>query len=137
MKMRSTFVPPEDYKPLKKYKKIYLTETAINDSKANYVGRIIGPQGSTQKLIERRSNCKIGVRGKGANKHQKDIFQNYEPLHIIIVADNDESLEKGVREVHSILNNEPDDQLEEELKKLEGRIVLGKLDDNYCDNCQQ
>ena len=30
---------------------IYLTETAINDSKANYIGKIIGPGGSTQKLI--------------------------------------------------------------------------------------
>lgn len=59
---------------MKKYKKIYLTETAINDSKANYIGKIIGPQGSTQKLIEKRSGCKIAVRGRGANKHQKDIF---------------------------------------------------------------
>ena len=81
MKMRKTyifnnfrFVPPDDYKPMKKYKKIYLTETAINDSKANYIGKIIGPQGSTQKLIEKRSGCKIAVRGRGANKHQKDIF---------------------------------------------------------------
>jgi splicing factor 1 len=79
-------VPPEDYKPLKKFKKIYLTESAINDSKANYIGKIIGPQGSTQKLIEKRSGCKIAVRGRGANKAHKDIFENYEPLHIIIVA---------------------------------------------------
>lgn len=51
MKMRSTFAPPEDYKPLKKYKKIYLTDSAMNDTKANYIGRIIGPEGKTQKLI--------------------------------------------------------------------------------------
>lgn len=51
MKMRKTFVPPEDYKPLKKFKKIYLTDNAINDSKANYIGKIIGPGGKTQKLI--------------------------------------------------------------------------------------
>lgn len=74
MKMRSTFVPPDDYKPLKKYKKIYLTESAANDGKANYIGKIIGPEGKTQKLIEKRSNCKIAVRGRGANKKQKDIF---------------------------------------------------------------
>lgn len=86
MKMRSSFIPPEDYKPLKKFKKIYLTETAANDTKANYIGKIIGPQGSTQKIIEKRSGCKIAVRGRGANKKQKDIFENYEPLHIIVVA---------------------------------------------------
>jgi hypothetical protein len=44
------------------------------------------------------------VRGRGANKKQKDIFENFEPLHIIIVADNDESLDKGVAEVQNILN---------------------------------
>ena len=96
MKMRKTyryclirFVPPSDYKPLKKFKKIYLTENAVNDSKANYIGKIIGPGGKTQKLIENRSGCRIGVRGRGANKNAKDIFENYEPLHILIVGDND------------------------------------------------
>ncbi len=69
-----SFIPPEDYKPLKKFKKIYLTEQAINDSKANYIGKIIGPQGQTQKIIEKRSGCRIAVRGRGANKKQKDIF---------------------------------------------------------------
>ena len=59
---------------MKKFKKIYLTEAAINDSNANYLGRIIGQGGSTQRLIESRSGCKIAVRGRGANKHQKDIF---------------------------------------------------------------
>ena len=51
MKMRKTFVPPSDYKPLKKFKKIYLTDNAVNDTKANYIGKIIGPGGRTQKLI--------------------------------------------------------------------------------------
>lgn len=67
-------MPPSDYKPLKKFKKIYLTENAVNDSKANYIGKIIGPGGKTQKLIENRSGCRIGVRGRGANKNAKDIF---------------------------------------------------------------
>lgn len=102
------FVPPEDYKPLKKFKKIYLSDNAINDAKANYIGKIIGPRGQTQKLIEQRSGCKIAVRGRGANKAAKDIFENYEPLHIMIVADNDEQLEKGVDEIQKILNGEED-----------------------------
>lgn len=54
-----------------------------------------------------------------------------------MVADKDEDLEKGVKEVHNILNGEQDDELEEILRELEGKIVLGKLDDNYCDHCQQ
>lgn len=83
-----------------------MTENAINDSKANYIGKIIGPRGQTQKLIEQRSGCKIAVRGRGANKTQKDIFENFEPLHIIIVSDNDDQLERGVEEVQKILNGE-------------------------------
>lgn len=62
---------------MKKFKKIYLTEAAINDTKANYIGKIIGPHGQTQKFIEKRSGCKIAVRGRGANKHSKDIFESY------------------------------------------------------------
>lgn len=46
------------------------------------------------------------MRGRGVNKKQKDIFENSEPPHIIIVADNDEDLDKGVSEVHKILNGE-------------------------------
>lgn len=46
------------------------------------------------------------MRGRGANKKNKDIFENYEPLHIIIVADTDENLDKGVDEVHKLLNGE-------------------------------
>lgn len=48
------------------------------------------------------------MRGRGANKKQKDIFENYEPLHIIIVSDKDDQLDKGVEEVQKILKREED-----------------------------
>ena len=129
-------MPPDDYKPLKKFKKIYLTDNAIKDAKANYIGKIIGPGGRTQKLIENRSGCKIGVRGRGANKQAKDIFENYEPLHIIIVADNDDQLDKGVEEVEKILNGEEDEELKE-LMDSYNMVVQGIFDENYCENCKQ
>lgn len=130
-----SFVPPEDYKPLKKFKKVYLTDNAINDTKANYIGKIIGPRGQTQKLIEQRSGCKIAVRGRGANKAAKDIFENYEPLHIMIVADTDDQLEKGVDEVQKILNGEEDQELKDLLDSY--NLQVQGIYDNYCDNCQQ
>jgi splicing factor 1 len=123
-------VPPEDYKPLKKFKKVYLTENAINDAKANYIGKIIGPGGKTQKLIEQRSGCKIAVRGRGANKAAKDIFENYEPLHIMIVADTDDQLEKGVDEVQKILNGEEDQELKDLLDSY--NLQVQGIYDNYC-----
>ena len=53
------------------------------------------------------------MRGRGANKQAKDIFENYEPLHIIVVADNEDQLDKGVEEVENILNGEEDEELKE------------------------
>ncbi len=46
----------------------------MNDTNANYMGRIIGRGGSTQKVIEQRSGCKISVKGRGANNHSKDLY---------------------------------------------------------------
>lgn len=83
----------------------------MNDQKANYIGKIIGPEGKTQKIIQKRTKCKIGIRGRGTNKKQKDIFENYEAPHIIVVADTDEDLDNGVNEVHKILNGEEDDEI--------------------------
>lgn len=40
------FVPPSDYKPPKKSKKIYIPN---NDPDNNYLSLVIGPRGSTQK----------------------------------------------------------------------------------------
>lgn len=46
MKIKKSFVPPNDYKPPKKSKKIYLPENALH-SDTNYMGKIIGPRGMT------------------------------------------------------------------------------------------
>jgi splicing factor 1 len=61
----------------------------MNDTQANYMGRIIGHAGSTQKLIEQRSGCKIAIRGRGANNIHKDIYENFERLHVLITADTE------------------------------------------------
>jgi len=41
-----TFRPPNDYKPPKKSKKIYIPS---DDPENNYIAMIIGPRGCTQK----------------------------------------------------------------------------------------
>ena len=58
----NTFVAPNDFRPLKKEKKIYLPE---DDPDVNYIGIIIGPRGSTQKILENKSGCRISIRGRG------------------------------------------------------------------------
>jgi splicing factor 1 len=44
MKLRKTFVPPNDYRPMKRSRKIYLTD-AMYTPDINYIGLIIGPKG--------------------------------------------------------------------------------------------
>jgi len=34
----------------------------------NFIGLVIGPRGNTQKKLEKETNCKISVRGKGSGK---------------------------------------------------------------------
>jgi splicing factor 1 len=48
----------------------------MNDTNANYMGRIIGKGGSTQKWIEEKTGCRIAVRGRGANNINKDIYEH-------------------------------------------------------------
>ena len=37
----------------------------------NFIGLIIGPRGSTQKRLEKETNTKIAIRGKGSVKDGK------------------------------------------------------------------
>ena len=55
--MEPTFIPPNDYKPPKKSKKIFIPKE--EDPLINYIGQIIGPGGQTQKKLEKESHCKI------------------------------------------------------------------------------
>lgn len=58
-----TYIPPSDYKPPKKTKKLEIPDS---DS-ANFVGLILGPNGDSQRQLEKKSGCKISIRGKGSN----------------------------------------------------------------------
>lgn len=43
--MDSTYVPPADYKPPKKQKKVYIPDP--DNPSVNFIGLIIGPSGTT------------------------------------------------------------------------------------------
>ena len=64
IEMDLSFVPPSDYKPPKKHKKIFIPDP--DDPFVNYIGQIIGPGGQTQKKLEKESHCKIQIRGEGS-----------------------------------------------------------------------
>lgn len=61
-------------------------------------GLIIGPRGNTQKRMERETDCKIAIRGKGsvkegARRGPKAIDED-DDLHVYISGETEENVEK-------------------------------------------
>jgi len=44
----------------------------LNNPGYNFVGRILGPRGSTLKGLEAQYNCRIYIRGKGSEKPEEE-----------------------------------------------------------------
>ena len=88
------FGAPNDYKPLKKTQKIFLPDNTLAPD-MNYVGMILGPKGKTQKELERKTGCKISIRGRGSQKSKKNQYEDGEKLHIMLHASTDDQIEKG------------------------------------------
>ena len=96
----NTFVAPNDFRPLKKEKKIYLPE---DDPDVNYIGIIIGPRGSTQKILENKSGCRISIRGRGTKQSK---FNSDEQMHVLLQANSDDQIERGADLIDKLLRGE-------------------------------
>lgn len=88
--MNPKFVPPSDWKNLKKSRKIYLPETGDNQN--NYAGTILGQGGQVQKRLESKSGCKISIRGRQSYMKRRYDYDPTEPTHVLIQAENDEDV---------------------------------------------
>lgn len=89
------FKPPADYKPQKKSRKIYIPQKDFPGY--NFIGLIIGPRGNTQKRMQKETNTKIAIRGKGSVKEgaARDPKYDYgedEQLHVLITGDRQEDV---------------------------------------------
>lgn len=120
---------------MRKVKRIYLTESAINDTNSNYLGKIIGHKGSTQKRIEQITGCSISLRGRGISNANKDPYESYEKPHVLITAYTNEEIELGVQEIQKILNGEGGDDAP--IGDGIVGIVEGMFDRGYCENCNE
>jgi splicing factor 1 len=63
----------------------------------NFIGLIIGPRGNTQKRMQKETNTKIAIRGKGSVKEgaARDPKYDYgedEELHVLITGDKQEDV---------------------------------------------
>ncbi|WOG88473.1 hypothetical protein DCAR_0207708 [Daucus carota subsp. sativus] len=143
IKRNPAFKPPADYRPPKLYKKLYIPMKEYPGY--NFIGLIIGPRGNTQKRMEKETGAKIVIRGKGSIKEGRfgqkrdlkfDPSEN-EDLHVLVEADNQESLdaaagmvEKLLQPVDEVLNEHKRQQLKE-LAALNGTIK----DEEFCRLC--
>jgi len=133
-RLRKNFVPPAEYKPPKKSKKIFLPEADGPDNQ--YIGMVLGPKGTTQKTLEGKTGCKISVRGKGSSKQKRMEYDSDEKLHVLIQGDTDEQVERGAEEVEKILRGDIVEPTEaQKAKNLQLVAVSSALGDEFCNNC--
>ena len=134
LRLDNSFIAPADYKPPIKKRRIYLPEEDLQET--NYIGLIIGPGGKTQKDLEKRSKCKISIRGKGANVKSR-IFNrkdndHKEPLHVLVESQNEEDLDVGVKLVEELLDPNSDAKKNQ---LIELAAIRGTLRDYWCEDC--
>lgn len=61
-------------------------------------------------MLENKTGCKISIRGKGASKTKRVELDSDDKLHVLIQAENDESLDKGIGLVEKLLRGEDEDE---------------------------
>ena len=127
------FRPPQDWRPTKKKRKIFVPEKEYPGY--NFIGLIIGPRGNTQKRMQRETNTRIAIRGKGcikgnANREPNTDYAEDEDLHVVITGDTDEEVDRAEVMVKSLLK--PVDETFNEHKRAQLRelaLINGTLRD--------
>jgi len=128
------YKPPADYKPLLQRVSERVSIPADINPNINFVGLLIGPRGNTLKKIEKESNCKIMIRGKGSVKEGKVVRKDNhplpgedEPLHALVSSNCVENVNKAVNEILQIIKQGIEQPEEEnDLRKLQ-LMELAKL----------
>ncbi|CAN0476234.1 unnamed protein product, partial [Hapterophycus canaliculatus] len=95
-------------------------------------GLIIGPRGNTQKRMERETDCKIAIRGKGSVKEGARrgpmAIDEDDELHVYVSGETEEAVEKAAKEVGKLLRPLDDEQNEHKQKQLrELALINGTL----------
>ncbi|KAF1757628.1 hypothetical protein GCK72_014084 [Caenorhabditis remanei] len=124
-----------DQSPYVLQTKIYIPEPPKKGfgekEKYNYIGRILGPSGSTAQMIENQFNVTLLIRGAGSvrglkseeeeKKRKKKEPHLNEPLHVLLIARHnnkqkcEEILDKAAEKIESLLVPVHDDLKKEQL----------------------
>ncbi|KAG2422766.1 hypothetical protein HXX76_015786 [Chlamydomonas incerta] len=116
------FKPPTDYRPKKYWKKVFIPQDSFPTY--NFIGLIIGPRGNTQKRMQKETNTKIAIRGRGsvkegASRDPKYDYGEEEELHVLITGERADEVDKAVDMIERLL--EPNDDTLNEHKRLQLR----------------
>ena len=112
------YKPPADYKPPIATRKLYIPQYGETPAQS-YVTLILGPRGKTQKILERRTRCKIYIRGRGASRGKNYQFDSEdEPMHVYITAESEADIERCCEILEPVLNGKLDDD-ENRKRRLE------------------
>eukprot|EP00462_Mataza_sp_D1_P021268 CAMPEP_0175138916 /NCGR_PEP_ID=MMETSP0087-20121206/10610_1 /TAXON_ID=136419 /ORGANISM="Unknown Unknown, Strain D1" /LENGTH=508 /DNA_ID=CAMNT_0016421863 /DNA_START=63 /DNA_END=1585 /DNA_ORIENTATION=- len=121
---RAMALSPE-FQALKKQgrqsKKIFIPQAEHPDY--NFIGLIIGPRGNTHRRMEKESNTKISIRGKGAHKSGRgvkpgNVESDNEPLHVWIQGENQESVDMAAEMIEKLLKPMDEDNNAHKAKQL-------------------
>ena len=112
------YKPPVDYKPPIATRKLYIPQYGEAPPQS-YAALILGHRGKTQKILEKRTKCKIFIRGRGASRGKNYQFDNEdEPMHVFITAESEADIERCCEILEPVLNGKLDDE-ENKRRRLE------------------
>ena len=140
MKKSAGYRPPPDYRPRKKFRKIYIP--VKEHPGYNFFGLIIGPRGNTQKRMQKETNTRIVIRGKGSVKEgssrtaTRDDNEDDE-MHVLVSGETDDDVDRAAEMIHQLLV--PVNDMRNEHKRAQLRelaLINGTLkDDERCYIC--
>ena len=127
VEMCPSFRPPPDYKPTKKRRKIMIPQS--DHPGYNFFGLIIGPRGNTQKRMQRETNTKIAIRGKGsvkdgAHRDSKFDYGEDEMLHVLIEGDTNKDVDMAADMIERLLVPVDEDANEHKRQQLRELAAL-------------
>ena len=118
LRLDPLYKPPADYKPPIATRKLYIPQYGETPAQS-YVSLILGPHGKTQKVLEKRTNCKIYIRGRGASRGKNYQFDSEdEPMHVLITAESEADIERCCEVLEPVLNGRLDEE-ENRKRRLE------------------
>lgn len=130
------FSAPSDWKPPKKNVKLYYTNTEEN----NITALILGQNGASIKELEKKTGCKISIRGEGSNWLSLDPDSDpNEPIHVFLQSNTEEGLRKGAMVIAPLLDPKSEEHILFKNRQLENHNskfgLKNSISNLVCENC--